>query len=125
MQLTSARIFLQSPYNWKLHDLGLLSLSGFVGSLLAFYVGGRLIDIIAIRSTVRHGGSQKPEYRLPAIIIPGIIGPAGILIFGLCITYKTQWVGPAVGYAMQAFGVAAISNVTVTYCLDSYKLVRL
>jgi hypothetical protein len=89
--------------------------------VLAFYLGGRLIDVIAMRSAVRHGGSHKPEYRLPAIIIPGVIGPAGILIFGLCVANKTKWVGPAVGYAMQAFSVAAISNVTVTYCLDSYK----
>lgn len=62
-----------------------------------------------------------PEYRLPAIVIPGVIGPAGILIFGLCVAHKTHWIGPAFGYAMQAFGVAAISNVAVTYSLDSYK----
>ena len=61
-----------------------------------------------------------PEYRLPAIVIPGTVGPAGILIFGLCIAQKALWIGPAVGYAMQAFGVAAISNVAVTYTLDSY-----
>lgn len=104
--------------------MGLLSIAGFVGSVLAFYVGGRLIDIISTRSTARHGGSRMPEYRLPAIVIPGVIGPAGILIFGLCVAHKTHWIGPAFGYAMQAFGVAAISNVAVTYSLDSYKPVR-
>jgi len=83
-----------------------------------------LIDIISTRSTARHGGVRMPEFRLPAIIIPGIIGPAGILIFGLCIASKTHWIGPAFGFAMQAFGLAAISNVAVTYCLDSYKPVR-
>lgn len=30
-------------------------------------------------------------------------------------------IGAAFGYAMQAFGVAAISNVAVTYSLDCYK----
>ncbi|KAJ5280698.1 major facilitator superfamily domain-containing protein [Penicillium angulare] len=121
VQLTSSRTFLQPPYNWELGDLGLLSLSGFIGCLLAFYLGGRLIDIISNRSTIKHGGVRMPEYRLPAIIIPGTVGPAGILIFGLCVAHKTHWIGPAVGYAMQAFGVAAISNVAVTYSLDSYK----
>ncbi|KAJ5083861.1 hypothetical protein NUU61_008440 [Penicillium alfredii] len=121
VQLTSSRTFTKPPYNWKLGSLGLLSLAGFIGSVLAFYLGGRLIDIISTRSTIRHGGVRMPEYRLPAIIIPGTIGPAGILIFGLCVAHQTHWIGPAVGYAMQAFGVAAISNVAVTYSLDSYK----
>ncbi|KAJ6090308.1 hypothetical protein N7486_009123 [Penicillium sp. IBT 16267x] len=121
VQLTSSRTFLKPPYNWELGDLGLLSLAGFIGCVLAFYAGGRLIDIISNRSTKKHGGVRMPEYRLPAIVIPGTIGPAGILIFGLCVAQKTHWIGPAVGYAMQAFGVAAISNVAVTYSLDSYK----
>ena len=89
--------------------------------MLAFYLGGRLIDIISTRYTKRHNGQRLPEYRLPAIIIPGTIGPAGILIFGLCIANEVHWMGSAVGYAMQAFGVAAISNVAVTYSLDCYK----
>ncbi|KAJ5700974.1 hypothetical protein N7493_012020 [Penicillium malachiteum] len=121
VQLTSSRTFLKPPYNWELGDLGLLSISGFIGCLFAFYLGGRLIDIISNRSTIKHGQVRMPEYRLPAIIIPGTVGPAGILIFGLCIAHQTHWIGPAIGYAMQAFGVAAISNVAVTYSLDSYK----
>lgn len=120
----SSRTFTQSPYGWGLGDLGLLSLAAFIGSIIAFYFGGRLIDIISSRSATRHGGVRRPEYRLPAIMIPGVIGPAGILIFGLCVAHKTHWIGPAVGNAMQAFGVAAISNVAVTYSLDSYKPVR-
>ncbi|KAJ6073339.1 polyamine transporter [Penicillium canescens] len=123
VQLLSSRTFTKPPYNWELGELGLLSLAEFIGSILAFYVGGRLIDIVSTRSTARYGGVRKPEYRLPAIVIPGVVGPAGILIFGLCIANKTHWIGPAVGNAMQAFGVAAISNVAVTYSLDLYKAV--
>ncbi|KAL4972476.1 major facilitator superfamily domain-containing protein [Aspergillus desertorum] len=120
VQLTASRTFTAPPYNWSAGSLGLLSLSGFIGSVLAFYLGGRLIDIISTRYTKRHG-RRLPEYRLPAIVIPGVIGPGGLLIFGLCIAHQVHWIGAAVGYAMQAFGVAAISNVAVTYCLDCYK----
>ncbi|KAL3481004.1 putative polyamine transporter [Aspergillus californicus] len=121
VQLTASRTFTAPPYNWPAGSLGLLSLSGFIGSVLAFYVGGRLIDIISTRYTKRHGGDRLPEYRLPALVIPGIIGPGGILIFGLCIANQVHWIGAAFGYAMQAFGVAAISNVAVTYSLECYK----
>lgn len=121
VQLTASRTFTAPPYNWPAGSIGLLSISGFIGSLLAFYLGGRLIDIISTRYTRRRGGPRLPEYRLPAMIIPGTIGPAGILIFGLCVAHQMHWAGAAVGYAMQAFGVAAISNVAVTYALDCYK----
>ncbi|GAQ35200.1 polyamine transporter [Aspergillus niger] len=121
VQLTASRTFTAPPYNWPAGSIGLLSLSGFIGALLAFYLGGRLIDILSTYYTRRRGGQRLPEYRLPAIIIPGTIGPAGILIFGLCVANQTHWAGAAVGYAMQAFGVAAISNVAVTYSLDCYK----
>jgi hypothetical protein len=40
------------------------------------------------------------------------------------VAHKTHWIGPAFGYAMQAFGVAAISNVAVTYSLEMYNPVR-
>ncbi|KAK1141146.1 hypothetical protein N8T08_009313 [Aspergillus melleus] len=121
VQLTASRTFTAAPYNWPAGSLGLLSLSGFIGSVLAFYLGGRLIDVISTRYTKRHHGQRLPEYRLPAIVIPATIGPAGLLIFGLCIANQVHWMGSAVGYAMQAFGVAAISNVAVTYSLDCYK----
>ncbi|KAI3032982.1 hypothetical protein CBS147353_1385 [Aspergillus niger] len=121
VQLTASRTFTAPPYNWPAGSIGLLSLSGFIGALLAFYLGGRLIDILSTYYTRRRGGQRLPEYRLPAMIIPGTIGPAGILIFGLCVANQTHWAGAAVGYAMQAFGVAAISNVAVTYSLDCYK----
>lgn len=121
VQLTASQTFTAPPYSWSAGSVGLLSLSGFIGSVLAFDVGGRLIDIISTRLTHHRRGQRIPEYRLPAIIIPGTIGPAGILIFGLCIANRTHWIGPAFGYAMQAFGVAAISNVAVTYSLDCYK----
>ncbi|KAL5363592.1 putative polyamine transporter [Aspergillus floccosus] len=121
VQLTASRTFTAPPYNWPAGSLGLLSLSGFVGSVLAFYLGGRLIDIVSTRYTKRRGGVRLPEYRLPAIVIPGVIGPGGILIFGLCIANQVHWIGAASGYAMQAFGVAAISNVAVTYSLDCYR----
>ena len=84
------------------------------------FFGGRLIDIIANRLTSKNGGRREPEYRLPAMILPAVIGPMGILTFGLCVAYKVHWIGAAFGYGMQGFGLTAGSNVLVTYAVDSY-----
>ncbi|CAK7219707.1 hypothetical protein SBRCBS47491_003938 [Sporothrix bragantina] len=120
VQLTSSQTFTKAPYGWKTGSLGLLSISGFIGAVLAFFLGGKLIDIIANRMTRANGGVRQPEFRLPAIVIPALIGPMGILIFGLTVSHHTMWVGPAFGYGMQGFGLTAVANVVVTYAVDGY-----
>lgn len=120
VQVTSTQTFLAPPYSWRLQSVGLLSISGFLGAVLASFFGGKLIDLISNSITVARQGRREPETRLWGIVIPAIIGPMGILIFGLTLAARTTWVGPACGYAMQGFGLTAVSNVVVTYAVDSY-----
>ncbi|KAF9884529.1 hypothetical protein FE257_001474 [Aspergillus nanangensis] len=120
IQLESSVLFLKPPYLWQIHSLGLLALSGLVGTLVAIFIGGKLIDMIANRMTIRNNGHREPEYRLPAMIIPAILGPMGILTFGLCAASKTHWIGLAIGYGMQGFGLTAVSNILATYAVDAY-----
>ncbi|RBR10395.1 hypothetical protein FVER53590_25492 [Fusarium verticillioides] len=120
VQLTASSTFTKPPYNWHIGMVGILGVSGFIGAVFAFFIGGKLIDILAIRMTKRNRGRHEPEYRLPAIIVPAVIGPMGVLIFGLCIAHHTNWVGSAFGYAMEGFGLTAVSNVAVTYAVDCY-----
>jgi hypothetical protein len=96
VQLISSRTFTVAPYNWPIGDLRLLSISGFIGAALAIFFGGKLINLISSYMTKRAGGRREPKYRL------------------------SPWIQPAVGYAMQGFELAAVSNVIVTYAVDSY-----
>ncbi|KAL1884968.1 hypothetical protein Plec18167_001625 [Paecilomyces lecythidis] len=121
IQLTASQTFTAPPYSWSLHSVGLLSLAGFTGSLLSFFFGGWLIDWVATRAAQRHGEHVEPEYRLPAIIIPAIIGPMGLLTFGLVIATGTAWAGAAIGYGMQGFGATAATNIAITYIVDTYR----
>lgn len=120
IQLTSARTFTVAPYHWKIHSLGLFSISGFIGALISFFVGGWLIDFIANRQVARRQHAE-PEFRLPGMIIPVIIGPTGVLTFGMTIAYHKPWISAAVGFAMSGFGLTAVSNVVVTYAVDAYR----
>ncbi|KAJ5150827.1 uncharacterized protein N7482_010079 [Penicillium canariense] len=121
IQLTASQTFTAPPYSWSLHSVGLLSLSGFTGSVLSFFFGGWLIDWIATRATKRHGEHVQPEYRLPAMMIPAVIGPMGLLTFGLVIATGKAWAGAAIGYGMQGFGATAAANIAVTYVVDAYR----
>ena len=123
VQLESSVLFLHPPYRWQVHSLGLLGISGLIGTFFAIFVGGKLIDLIANYMTKRNSGRREPEYRLPATIIPAVIGPMGILLFGLCAADKKPWIGAAFGYGMQGFGLTAVSNIMATYAVDSYHSV--
>ncbi|KAH7391600.1 polyamine transporter [Cadophora sp. MPI-SDFR-AT-0126] len=120
IQLTSFQTFIKPPYDYKISFSGLFTISGFIGSILAIPVGGKLIDILSKRFTASHHCIREPEFRLYALVIPTVIGPAGVLLFGLTIADKRPWIQPAVGYAMQGFGLTAISNIVVTYLVDTY-----
>jgi MFS family permease len=98
-----------------------MSIAGFVGAIISFFIGGRLIDFIANRSTSRKGGIAEPEYRLPAMIFPAIIGPMGVLTYGMIIADKKNFWGAIVGFAMLGFALTAASNVVVTYAVDAYR----
>jgi hypothetical protein len=75
--------------------------------------------------TARKGGHAEPEYRLPAMIFPAIIGPMGVLTFGLVVANKKSYWGAALGFAMLGFGLTAASNIVVTYAVDAYRPVSL
>lgn len=32
----------------------------------------------------------------------------GVLTFGLCLVHKVAWIGPAVGFCMQGFGLTLL-----------------
>jgi MFS family permease len=120
VQIISQGSFTSPPYNYQQSFVGLFSISGFIGALVSFFLGGKFIDMVSKRRTLFHNGRREPEYRLYAIVFPAIIGPIGMLLFGFMIADRKFWLVPAVGNAMQGFGVTAISNIVVTYVVDSY-----
>ncbi|KAL3479420.1 MFS general substrate transporter [Aspergillus californicus] len=122
VQLTTTHTTLLPPYTFSLSNIGTLTLSGFIGALPALFLGGTLLDSLSNTLTTRSSSPQtrKPEYRLPGLLLPSVIGPMGILTFGLCAAHKTHWIGLAFGIGMQGFGLTAASNVLVTYLVDSY-----
>ena len=118
--LTIGSTFASPPYLWNVDKIGVLCLSGFVGAVAAYLLAGRLVDYIFARMN-RPGQAIRPENRLPALILPAIIGPIGLIVFGEAIAKRLNWVGAAFGLGMEAFGLTAISNILVVYVVDHYK----
>jgi MFS family permease len=89
-----------------------------VGIILAFPIAGPLVDIMSRKLSKVKGGHQ-PEFRLYSMVIPFIVCSPGLLLFGFtCI--KGSYVGPAVGFALQAAGLTLVPSAVISYTIDSY-----
>ncbi|KAI6838699.1 hypothetical protein KC340_g3892 [Hortaea werneckii] len=108
--------------SWTLGLVGAFSIPGWLGAVLSFFIGGKLIDILANRTRSNEGRpASRPEKRLVALAIPALISPLGLIIYGQCFAHKKSWVGPVFVYAMHSFGFTAPSNISVTYAVDCYS----
>jgi MFS family permease len=110
-------------FKWNTLDIGLgyglaLTIGGSLGELAA----GWVVDYIVKRERRKLGGQDpEPEARLKAIWTGEILVPAGLLIYGFCLQYRTVWIAPLLGMGIAAFGVQVITTTIYTYTIDCYR----
>ena len=108
--VTVASMF-SKEFKWDTLQIGLgyggaLTTGGSLGELAA----GLVLDAIAKRK-MRKNVDFQPEIRLRAIWHGEILVPAGLLIYGFTMQYKTFWVGPLMGMGrshLQATGRGSV-----------------
>jgi multidrug resistance protein len=119
--VTVAAIFTEF-FHWDTLTIGLtygaaLTLGGVLGEC----VSGWVVDSIIKRERKRLGRDPEPEVRLKAIWMGEIIVPAGLLVYGFCLQYRTAWIFPILGMGMACFGLQIITTTTYTYAIDCYR----
>ncbi|KAL2882600.1 hypothetical protein SGCOL_001802 [Colletotrichum sp. CLE4] len=112
-------VYSPPPLLWGARDVGLLSVGPLIGLLVGLPVGGALADYLFNRATRRNGGRRDPASRLPAVIIGGLISPAGCLVIGYGLASPEKWAQVSVGYGMLATGLTCSANVLLTYAVDT------
>ncbi|CAH0055819.1 unnamed protein product [Clonostachys solani] len=112
------QLFAPPPFLWGPAQLGNWACTSLIGVFLALPIAGPLTDALS-SFFGRRKGKHMPEYRLYTLIVPLVICSPGLLLFGY--TYpKGSYVGPAVGYAMEAAGLMLIPTSVLSYAIDSY-----
>ena len=95
--VTVANIF-NKEFKWDTLQIGLgYGLSLTIGGCLGELAAGMVLDAIVKRKIKMNGKKPHPEARLQAIWTGEILVPAGLLIYGFTIQYKTHWMGPLMG----------------------------
>lgn len=81
-----------------------------------------VVDYIVKRERRKLGGHDpEPEARLKAIWTGQILVPAGLLIYGFTLQYRTVWIAPILGMGIACFGIQVITTVCYTYAIDCYR----
>ncbi|KAI1259295.1 MFS general substrate transporter [Xylariaceae sp. FL1019] len=104
-----------------------------VGITFATQVGGRAMDRIyrhlRERDAARRGiditaegklPEGKPEYRVPYMIVPIFLLPAGLFWYGWSAQYRYKWIVVDLGAAVFAVGNFAYSQALAAYTLDEF-----
>lgn len=130
--VTVAAIF-SERFGWDTLAIGLAYGGALtVGGVLGESVAGVLLDAIVKRARRRRrrlllqgdgdeGGNPEPEVRLQAIWTGAVLLPAGLLIYGFTIQYRTHWFVPLFGMGLSVFGLQPIATTCYTYSIDCYR----
>jgi MFS family permease len=121
MSIVVSNVYSAPPHLWQAWQIGLINFGPLVGLLIGLPLGGMIADMLSKLALKRSGGEHDPRSRLPAVIIGGIISPAGCLVIGFSFEKNLHWSGIAVGWGMLAFGLTASANVLLTYCVDCFR----
>ncbi|KAI1412324.1 MFS general substrate transporter [Hypoxylon sp. FL1857] len=107
------------PYNWPVTNSGLFSIAAIIGYGLAIPFTSSS-DRLAAYFTKRNGGIREAEMRLGVMLPAMLIGPAGVVLYGMTAEKGLHWICFFVGGAMNYWGAYFFFSFTLAYAVDAY-----
>ncbi|KAK4222862.1 major facilitator superfamily domain-containing protein [Podospora fimiseda] len=119
--VVNASIFVEDPYNFSVSEVGLISLSPFILTIIGEVISGPLNDWICVYLTKKNRGIYEPEFRLPLMSVSLILGVVGFYGFGATVEYKTHWFGPVFCFGLANMSLVFAATCVFGYIVDSYR----
>lgn len=119
--VVNAAIFTVPPYNFSVSEVGLISLSPFVMTIIGEVIAGPLNDYICLVLAKRNHGIYEPEFRLVLMFPVLILGVVGFFGFGASVHYQTHWIGPVLTFGLANMSMAFANGCVFGYVIDSYE----
>lgn len=121
LNATASIILGGAPYNFSSGIVGLAYIACVLGVAAGSLFTGYVSDWLTLRITRRNGGVFEPEQRLWGFLLPTIVLPASLLLWGVGAAHEVHWFGLLVGMLGTAFCNTAGITLSVTYLVDSYR----
>ncbi|KAI0435770.1 putative MFS transporter [Xylaria telfairii] len=108
------------PYNWPVSSSGVHAVGSVIGFLLAVPFTPTS-DMLAAYLTRRNNGIREAEMRLGVMLPAMIVGPVGLVVYGLTAQLNLHWIGYFFGAGMASWCGYFYYSFTLAYAVDSYN----
>lgn len=82
---------------------------------------GRFGDWVVLKIARRKAGIMESEYRLWLFCLSFLVLPGGLILWGVGVAHAIHWVGLAFGMGIIGFTNTVGLQLSVSYCIDSYR----
>lgn len=117
---TIATLLESPPYNFGATGIGLVYIGPTISSLLPTWLAGPLLDKWCIWYAKKNNGYREPEARLYLGIVPLILTPLGLWIYGFGAAHQWHYMALIMGYALSAVGTSLGTSIPYSYAIDCY-----
>ena len=120
--LTTITEVFESTYGFTQGEAGLAYLGLSLGMVIGVLLCAATSDWWLKRQASVHDGQMKPEYRLPPMVLGGVLIPVGLFLYGWTIQYHLFFIAPMLGSATLGFGFFVTTIPLNAYLVDAYKV---
>ena len=120
--LTTITEVFESTYGFSQGEAGLAYLGLSLGMVIGVLTCAATSDWWLRKQTFLHGDGMKPEYRLPPMVLGGLLIPIGLFVYGWTIRSDVFFIIPMLGTTLLGFGFFATTIPSNAYLVDAYKV---
>lgn len=110
----------EAPWNYTDAAVGIMNVPTLIGACLGCIYGGWFSDFFVMWMARRNNGIFEAEHRLWLLIPVAIVGPAGLMLFGIGSDKGWNWPWPYVGLGFIGFGWGCAGDLSMAYLQDAY-----
>ncbi|KUI56411.1 hypothetical protein VP1G_03704 [Cytospora mali] len=109
-----------APWYYTDGEVGNMNIPTLIGAVIGCFIAGWGSDWFTIWITRRRGGIMEAESRLWLMILPTVIFPTGMFLFGIGSGQGWSWPVPYVGLGFIGFGYGCAGDLSMAYLVDAY-----
>ncbi|KAF9701259.1 hypothetical protein EKO04_000372 [Ascochyta lentis] len=122
LMLSTFPFVFEEVYDMDVGPASLNYLSMCLGFMIGLQISHPLTDGLYARLKAYYNLEEGlPEFRVPPMLIAGILCPIGLFIYGWTAQAKVHWIAPNIGCVVVAIGMIIGFQCSQAYTTDAYE----
>ncbi|KAJ4989056.1 MFS multidrug transporter [Stagonosporopsis vannaccii] len=122
LMLSTFPLVFEEVYDMDVGPASLNYLSMCLGFLIGLQISHPLMDGLYAHLKIKYNVEEGlPEFRVPPMLIAGILCPIGLFIYGWTAQAGVHWIAPNIGCVIVAIGMIIGFQCSQAYTTDAYE----